>query len=496
MEFENEEIFMDTPVEEDDIGSSASDPRNQEIHTLFGPVKDSSVIDGANEDSIEKNVLKTRYTIHRLIKNKKQLGYTFALVILLCFAMVSAGISIYIHNFYSQIQYDLVSFGHYSKITFDVESSFLFLNNDLISFEVMMAETNLPPYTSPDEFRSIVLDQVNQGTNITKEQISMLRKDNSMSKEVWLSTWTLLETAKVDTNTGSVSFDRSVQDSISLFLQAYNLEIMYSSLSQSPSTQYYQQLKVDIISKLKSGMLTPLYDVFKSGIESKLQAMLVKFSGQENNSYTATIVCLALFTLVYFVAVLLIDVEFTKKLDGFIRLFYGFRTQDCKEIIKRCERLMDKIQASQFNDDEDELLAMNDIDHVLDAKPSRDSDYIEIGSRRRKGKGSLIKVVSLRMGLVMIFLVGTFFLKFYSLESHRLALEDLSIVYETGMVLDKFQTHLTACTVWLTRSCLQPDVNLNRTIQTIEDTKNIWSDFQLVRFIIDFDCRHVLTGRI
>lgn len=431
------------------------------------------------------NIIKTRYTIHKLIKNKKQLSYTFASVILFIFALVSSGISIYIHNYYGRIQYDLVSFGHYSKIAFETVNSFLSINNDLIGFQVLMAQSFLPPFSTAEEYRSVIMSQIDYGTNKTKDMISQLRKDNSMSQEVWLSTWTLFESTKLEKNGQQISMDRSMQDSISLLLQAYNLERKFSSLSQQASTQYDQQLKASIVLQLRKEMLDPLFNVYQAEIEPKLDQMLATFSGQETNSYTAVIICMGLFSLLYFIAILLIDIEFTKKLDKLVRLFYGFRTQDCRELIKRCERLMDKIQASQFNNDE-ELLAVNDVDQDREVKHTREGDYVEVGSRRRKGKGSLIKIVSLRMGLVLFFLIGNFFLKFYSLETHRMALEDLSIVYDTGMNLDKFQTHLTASSVWLVKSCLQPNGTLNQTKSIISKAANLWSDLQLVSFLLPF----------
>lgn len=470
---------METP-EKEVQEEKPQDSKPQELHQMFGSLAEHNNLQG----DFSANQIKTRHTIQKQIQSKRQLQFKVYLATLFLLTVISAGFSIFAHQYYSNLQFEIASFDHYSSILFNAEYHYLSLNNNLVGFETVLAGSFLPPYTSAPEFRNVVLSEVYQATTKVKEQMAILRKDNSMSQEVWLNILNLLDKSKVVQQGEEVSFERALHESIVQFVQLYTWEIQTNSLTTANS-DYSFQIKSNTINKLKRRMLYSNLEQFRTKIDPSLKSLLESYSQNETSSNLGFTVSLAVFCLILFAAILLIDLEFMKKLDRLVRLFYGFKTQDCQEITRRCERLMDKIQAAQFNSDE-EFMGVNDNEYVKSSVLEQDPDAVDQANRKRKGKGSLVKIVTSRMVLVLFFIICNFFFKFYGILSRKQALDDFTKIYYIGLDFDRFNYLLSASDALIVKACLEPDINLNKSKELMDITFKVWEELQKVGFFLSY----------
>jgi hypothetical protein len=299
-----------------------------------------------------------------------------------------------------------------------------------------------------------------------------------MSSLVWLEVVRLISETTVVQKQSNQSYERGMQDSLALLMQIYNLD-QQREQSANRSLDTYSIGVIDTsLDYLLESMLSPFFEVFSSKVLPNLVRMYNHYSSKEQNSFTGIVAFTAVFSVVYFCMIVVVDVDFTKRLDRIVRLFYGFKTQDCREIIMRCERLMDKIQASQFNKDY-ELLTITEGDSH-DPRQASENGQSESTTRKRKGKGSLVKLLSLTMALVLLFVVGNFFLKFYMVLSHRSTQDKLAKIFKVGLDLDRFQVLLSSSSAYLVRSCVDPEAYLTKSQTLVDDSQTIWSTLQQV----------------
>jgi len=470
-EYEDEELRDEEEDKENE--------KNKNISSIFVPDYNE-----ANSDSTQQT--RTRYTIQRMIKQKKNISYGLVVVALFILCLLSVGISIYIYRIYKNNLKKQESYDHYSHLAYSLQQNFINLNFGINSMYLLANGVVAPFAPNISALRDSSIEQFTHYTALIKEDYTKLMNNENQDYEVWLEVNQKLFEAKVTFDNKTVGYLRGIQDTLSVLIQASNLEESTSVISPSTPSQI-KDVQIKTWQNLANTVLSSFYLTFTDTISQQLASLVLTKMSSFWLSPSGILIFTSGYFLLYFIFILFIELEYTKKLDKLIRLFYGFRAQDCKELIRRCEKLIDRIQSSQLNTDDELLTPAGDENAYRVGENNNGYSSVDSGDinlKKRKGKGSLVKIVSIRTCVVFFFIAGNFSFKYYTLTSNQQVADQHKEEYALGHDLEKMITATISARAWMERSLVYAETT--KSISTLQnilvEMQDIWSDTQQVSY--------------
>ena len=461
---------------------------DSQVFSLFSLSAGGS--DMKNQGDGSGAVVKTRYTIQRLIKQKKSISLGLVLLVLSIASLIALGFGVYIFLNYKNVRRSLVSFDSFSQLTFDLQKEFLYLSIPTSNYMIIQSGGYLPPAASRKEWRDFTRQQYLKSIMKTKNTLYTLKSQYQESEKVWREMDEIISSSFVTLGGKTIQYERGIQDVTAAALQYQKLEDEFPSDYDSISSDA-KKLKGDLLEYLNTTILQDFYQPFKDQIEKKMVGLLDVGSTKFNVKSWLVLLFMSFYYMGFFCILVFIDIKFTRNRDRLVRLFYGFHSQDCKEIIKRCQKLVDKVEASQFGNDE-ELLAPAESDQNFQSNNQTDLekealDDISVIRKKRKGKGTLVKIFSLKNVLAFFYITGNFIFKMYCEQDNSRALDEQKLAYMAALDIDRYLFEAMAGRGWLEKAIIQSDdESIEVTNKLTNRLRKTWTDFQKVIFSFRF----------
>ena len=431
--------------------------------------------------------LKTHYAIQRLIKEKKKIPYILVVFFIMVTMLVSVGFGVYIYSVYDKQQTTMKNFSYFSHKIYDIQHQIMMMSTVILQMDLSTRRTSLPEFSNLKSQIDFTLKQMSYCVKSAKDSLNDLKESKNSDRDAWLKAYSIIQDSKVRLYGQEVNFEKAIHQVFSHMIDLYNLEFAYPSSNKLMDFDK-QIIKQTMIQQIQPVILEPFYINFEANLWSKIMQAQADITTGSRISNSGMIIGLLIFYALYFIALILIDIEFMKKLDKIVRLFYGFTPLDCQVIIRRCEKLVDSIQSAQFGNDVELVEEDDDYKTYQEmALPSADKsngvDGQDLMVRRRKGKGSLVKVFSIKNLIILAILTGLFCFKYIMIAQNTEFINEMNESYLVSAQADQIKVLIATNRAWLERLVIDGLTGKEEYAkQSHQKLQDLWKNFQFVSF--------------
>ena len=194
------------------------------------------------------------------------------------------------------------------------------------------------------------------------------------------------------------------------------------------------------------------------------------------------IVAMLVYFFVFIAVLLFLELKSMRNLESLIKVFFGFDHPSCREMKKKCQKLISKIQQTHL-DNEDELFAATEADHQpAHAKATLQKQQADdgLGFRKRRTKGTLGSFCTLKPVAAVFYFVCSFGFKLYSEIGNRQTLEESAFIYGAGLDVSRLRHESLAVRAWVERSALAAPSSKESALSSADDLIATWTRYQKV----------------